>query len=297
MKVLLLGSSQTKHIEKVFTHCGHRVIALRKMKSAFLDKIEFLLKFLACNMLYHVGGLDVDSAFFFRMAGFFGKKVVVHWIGTDVLNYTKKYEEHRRAINKNCINLAGSELLQKELEQIGIQSYVVPIVPTDFCFAATEVPEKHAVLSYIPESREDFYNMPLVKEMAKQFPEVDFHIVANAGEHDTECLPNVKYQGRLNAEQMYQLYEKCSILFRFPEHDGLSMMLLEALGYGKNVVYCYDFPYAETPKTRNREDVLQVFEKILSKPPVVNQAAVDFINSEFSMDKQIERYIHAGVLK
>ena len=65
------------------------------------------------------------------------------------------------------------------------------------------MPNNHAVLAYIPETREnskyfenvktreDFYNMPLLKAMAKRFPELDFYIVANTGKNDDAKLLNI----------------------------------------------------------------------------------------------------------
>jgi glycosyltransferase involved in cell wall biosynthesis len=296
MKVLFLGSSQIKHIEKVFLHFGYEIINPNNKYKGVLRKFETLYKLLKCDMIYFVSGTDISKSAFLKLAVFLKKKIIVHWIGTDVLTYTKRYNETQTVINKDCINLAGSDLLQRELRQIGIESKVVPIVPTDFAFRSLEMPEKHAVLAYIPANREEFYNMPLLKKVAKHFSNLDFHIVANSGENDSEKLPNVYYHGYLNAEQMNELYKKCSILFRFPEHDGLSMMLLEALGYGKSVIYRYEFPFAEYPKDENFESIVESFEKILSENPKVNQDAVNFINTEFSLKKQIQRYKDAGVL-
>ena len=120
MKIWFLGSSQTKHIEKVFLHCGYEVLNPNNKQKGILGKFETLFKLLKCDVIYCVGGVDVSENFFYRMAALFKKKIIVHWIGTDVLTYTKKYNENNKVINKKCINLAGSALLQSELSQIGV---------------------------------------------------------------------------------------------------------------------------------------------------------------------------------
>ncbi len=227
MKILLLGSSQTKHIEKVFSHCGHRAIILQNKKSAILNRFNFIVHFLRCNTLYHVGGVDIHESFFLRLARILGKKVIVHWIGTDVLIFTKKYREHHRGINKNCINLVVSKHLQSELEAIEIESVIVPIFPPDFSCEAMEAPKKHGVLSYIPEGREDFYNIELVKQVAKRFPDVRFHIVANSGKKISQGPPNVVYHGYLNGVALKNLYRESSLLLTYPEHVSVNVKVME----------------------------------------------------------------------
>lgn len=297
MRILLLGSSQTKHIRDLFSKDGHKIVESECKNGGFLGKIEFFSKLLVTDMVYHVGGIDISRSLFFRIARILGKKIVVHWIGTDVLNFTKLYEKEKKVINEQAINLAGSDLLKKELQEIGIKSFVVPIVSTEFCFEPLDAPQKHAVISYIPEAREDFYGMDLLKMVATAFPSVDFYIVANSGKNDKQPLNNIHYEGFLNPNEMQALYKKSSVLFRFPQHDGLSMMVLEALGLGKTVIYRYEFPFVLTPKTNSVEDVIKVFEKVLSVSPKTNKEGSDFVNTNFSIEKQMSRYREAGVLK
>lgn len=296
MKVLFLGSTQIKHIKKVFLHCGYQVAELDNKDSGFLGKTETFLKLCKSDMVYCVGGVDIDELIFFRFAKFLKKRIVVHWIGTDVLEYTKRYQENKKIINKNCINLVVSNHLQEELKNIKIESVVVPVFPPDFFCEIIPAPEKHSVLSYIPEFREDFYGISLVKKIAEHFKNVDFYIVANEGKNDTEKLPNMHYKGYLNATELRNLYAKCSVLFRFPEHDGLPVMMLEALGTGREVVYCYNFPYVHTPKSRSVNDIIETFNEIFSSPPKENSEAVDYVKLNYSMERQIEIYKELNLL-
>ena len=81
---------------------------------------------------------------------------------------------------------------------------------------------------------------------------------------------------------MYQIYNKISILIRIPEHDGLSLMLLEALIKGKNVIYCYDFPY--TKKATSFEELDEKFKQIISYNPEPNTKGHDYIMKEYNME-------------
>lgn len=296
MKVWFFGSTQTKHIEKVFSNCGYEIVNSNNKCKGFFSKFETVFKLLSCDIIYCVSGIDINESAFFRLAVFLRKKIIVHWIGTDVLTFTQKYNESKKVINKNCINLSVSSQLQRELEEIKIKTEVVPIFPPNYSCEALGIPEKHRVLSYIPEVREAFYGMELVKNVAQQFSNIEFHIVANTGKNDMQKLPNIYYHGMLNSEELKKMYEQCTVLFRFPEHDGLPVMVLEALGYGRMVIYRYEHPYVYTPKSDNLEDILETFKQVFESPYKLNVEAIEFVKNEFSMEKQIQWYKQVGII-
>lgn len=296
MKIVFLGSSQKKHIADLLSRAGCTCIMLSEEANAVKRKVLNLCRFLSADMVYSVGGEDYETCYVYKLARLLGKKVVIHWIGTDVLNAVQNDDGRKRDNSPLVINLAGSELLQTELEQIGICASVVPIVPCNIEFDVCPMPSRHAVLSYIPQNRESFYGMEILKKVAKEFPDIQFHIVSNNGLNDTERLENVVYEGMLNPKQMKELYKNCSVLFRYPQHDGLSMMVLEALGMGRTVIYKYPFPYVVTPEGETIQEILQTFSMVFSENPKVNQAAAQYVRDSFSVKKQLNRYRKAGVL-
>ena len=290
MKILLVGSSQTKHVEEIYKHLGYECWGFVSKSENGFAKLMNVFRFLRSDLVYAVGGFDVSQSMLFRLGTLLRKKQIIHWIGTDVIKILESYKEYPRKINSNCINIAGSMLLQEELKTIGIESEVVPIVPADMHFDIQVMPRKHAVVAYIPKGKEEFYGMTTLLHVAKCFSDIPFYVVANDGADIEERLDNVFFEGMLNSEQMKQLYERSSVLFRFPEHDGLSMMVLEALGMGKQVVYKYNFPHVLVPDGNSMSSIIKVFEKVFSKPPEINKAAADYIASEFSMERRAELY-------
>lgn len=294
-RILITGSSQTRHIKPLYQSQGWICDEFTSCPGALRRKVRNLKKVLAADAVYAVAGTSTAS-FYWRVAGLLRKKRILHWIGTDVLIALGQAPGRLVRDYRRTVHLAGSELLQSELRTVGIESAVVPIVPTGIQFSPLPMPERHAVLAYIPEAREEFYGMPLLKEIAGRYPDVRFHIVANSGKLDGHPLPNLSYEGTLDAAAMRELYAKCSILFRYPQHDGLSMMILEALGTGRTVIYKYPFPFVKTPAGGALPEILAVFEEALSAPPRINREAVDYVNSAFSMEKQLLRYRNAGAL-
>ena len=296
MRILITGSSQIQHIKPLYQSQGWICDEFTSCPGALRRKLRNLKKVLMADTIYAVFGTHTAS-FYWRVAGLLRKKRILHWIGTDVLIALGDAPGRLVRDYNHTLHLAGSELLQRELRTVGIESTVVPIVPTSIQFSPLPMPERHAVLAYIPETKEEFYGMPLLKEIARRYPDICFHITANSGSHDKCPLPNISYEGTLDAAGMRELYGKCSILFRYPQHDGLSMMVLEALGTGRIVIYKYPFPFVKTPAGGTLPDVLAVFEDALSVPPQADHRAVDYVNSAFSMEKQLLRYQNAGALR
>lgn len=215
------------------------------------------------------------------IAKIFGKKIVMHWIGTDVLGlYNSKF----KFILNICVNLhlACSKKICDELKINGIVADVIPIVPIDMNFSISKVPQKHGILFYLPDNREEFYGLKFLKFLVKKFPNNDYYVVGNKN-YDFSFAKNIHNLGKLSLKDMDSLYDKISILVRIPEHDGLSMMLLEALMRGKNVIYCYDFPYAV--KAINLVELERAFSKIVNSKPLLNKGSREFILKEYEVSK------------
>ncbi|MBA7620195.1 hypothetical protein ES703_27540 [subsurface metagenome] len=54
-------------------------------------------------------------------------------------------------------------------------------------------------------------------------------------------LSNVKYLGW--QDDMEPIYKQTTVLLRVPKHDGLSLMVLEALARGRQVIWTNKFPF------------------------------------------------------
>lgn len=295
MKVLFLGEDQTRHISKLYQEQGH---AVRVIHGGRLNKLLGLPGLLWADTVYHVYGTDINRVVLLRLAKLLKKKIILHWIGTDVLEAAQIYEKEGRVLNADYphVDLAVAEHLCRELSQIGIAAKEVPIIPVGMKFEILPIPERHGVLSYIPEFRQEFYGIDLLRQLARRFPEVPFYVVANTGAQDPGDLPNVHYTGLLCWEELKKVYEKCSILLRYPRHDGLPVMLLEAMGLGRQVVYRYPFPGAHTPAGDSPEEVAAVLEKLLSSPPAVNQEGADYVRQRYNEGNLLKAYQDAGLL-
>lgn len=136
------------------------------------------------------------------------------------------------------------------------------------------MPKKHAVLSYVPEGKENFYGLDKIRKIAKEFPNIKFYILAKKAKKEK----NIEYLGRIPIKKMNKLYSKISVLLRPTIHDGLSMMVLEALGKKKQVLWNQHFLYCNP---------ISDYKKILSNPPRLNTLGADFVKREYNKERII----------
>lgn len=297
-KIFLTGSTQIVHIAELLTENGYETQILpcnigtkKNLLRYYWELLCYYWKYIFAlwgnPQVYIVYAMPNDCLTLI-LARMFRKKVILHWIGTDVYNYTHKLVS-TKPYTGNVSHVAGSPLLCSELKAVGIDAKMIPIVPFGMKLELMEMPEKHAALVYLPKGREDFYRGDIVRELALRNPDIQFHIVANDGYASLQ-LSNVVFHGRLSAEEMNALYSEISILVRIPEHDGLSMMVLEALAKGKQVLYRYEHPFVYTPDTLAIEDIDAKFKEIIAEKPKQNVQGHNYIYTEYTEDNMMQLY-------
>lgn len=286
-KILIIGSTQSEHLEKLFSNAGYNARAISDGGTASLaGQLKYFFKLfpalLKTDYLYIVFAQRNNSKNLI-LARLLKKKVIMHWIGTDV--YQTIHSDKPEIYTGNIHHICGSKLLHDELKSINISADIIPILPLKMNMDIIKQPEKHSVLIYLPEGKEDFYGADRIRELAIRNPNIEFHIVANQGYKPLE-LPNVIFHGRLNSEEMNDMYKNISILLRIPKHDGLSMMVIEALAKGKQVLYKYEHPYVYTPKSLNIDDLDKTFKEIIATEPSENKKGHDYV-AEYYTEKEI----------
>ncbi len=215
-----------------------------------------------------------------------GKKTINHWIGTDVLKLLENTNSCLLArITDKLIDIQFAKLpkLVAELKTARIKADYLPTVPQ--INHQLSVTYKQGVLIYIPWDRVDFHRGSELLELAKMFPDINFHIIDNEGK-GLPSLPNVYYHGWVN--NMDEVWKNISILVRFPKHDALSFMVLEALARGKRVIWNQHLPHCSY--IREIEDIPQELKKLLAKK-MPNIEGRKFILSEFDPKKIGEKYV------
>ena len=277
MRILLISfDTQKEQLKNMLDNSDIEVLELNNNKGKIKKLIESIRKIIKSDIVY-IGYGCYKRNIYLYLAKIFNKKVISHWIGTDVL-LAKENKNFNKVLKYIDCNLTCSPVLKEELKEIGINAIEMPIVPNWNNTNYSELPVKHSVLVYMPEKKEEFYGLKYVKYAAETYPELKFYIVAN--DNDILNLKNVQFLGRISHEKMEKLYDKITILLRMPKHDGLSLMLLEALIKGKEIIYSYKFPY--TQYASSEEEVSDKINEIIQKQPEFNKLGHQYVLKNYN---------------
>ncbi len=195
---------------------------------------------LRSEAIYLIGG-DLRPNRFFDLALMLGKKVIVHWVGSDILEMRELANLNRRFspfMVRQAEHWSEVEWTAAELAPLGITAKVVPLTPASFPEKVFEMPSKFVALTYLPQGKEVFYGERELIKIAQSFPEIVFlAAAASSAEPKPHWPANIIPIGWVN--NMAELYREVVTLIRLTEHDGLSFMVLEALSQARYVVWSY----------------------------------------------------------
>jgi len=172
-----------------------------------------------------------------------GCKVAIHCIGTDVLKFMhapKKKKIELRIAALLARFAAVSENLVEELAGLKVKAQLVPFVSSKMNTCPSRINWQKGppwmVLSYVAPTRKEFYGWSKILHLAKEFPDVEFWILRLKDEDVDAVVPeNVKLLGW--REDVEDLLLQAHCLLRLTDHDGLPNMVVEALSFGKYVIF------------------------------------------------------------
>lgn len=277
-----MGTSQINHIIPALEE-RYRVVNLQKIiDERSLTKSRRLIAFVRAlsdvDILYNV----FTGPGFWRfacIAKLMGKRVATHWIGSDV-RWACEGRTQRSALKMIDRHLVCFEPLQDDLRTFGVTAGILPIIPFNVNFEISSMPERHAALIYLPQGKEELYGLNELREVFPKFPEMPFYIVANEHAEIFEAYDNVTALGMLSLDEMDALYDKISVLIRIHLSDGLSMMVLEALGKGKRVIWDHAFPYVLPGM--NACQIQGSLDSVISEPPVAQIEAHEYVKLNYN---------------
>lgn len=240
------------------------------------------------DIIYRVYGLSPN----FKKKNnllFYRKKLIIHWIGTDVLSRVRRskskniktlikyrlwnYIIRRKTKNGNLLNFAGAPWLVEELKETGISAEFVPISSLkkeNINNKSNTGKRLYDFLSYIPIGRFEFYGGDYVLKLARELKQYRFLIIHPDIDkcHKINKInypDNIVIMPKITFDKMPEIYNNCKCLLRFTEHDGLSLSVLEAMAYGLQVFWTYKFPFTQRIDLKKIDDALQIISKIVSK--------------------------------
>jgi hypothetical protein len=230
LRMLVLGYPRfARRQMEVFERRGWRATFV---ESGFI--VSALLRVPFCDAVYQIGMPVVPSAIF-EACRRFGKPIIKHWVGSDVLRAGERAVLEQNEFN-HIEHWADAPWLADELRAKGIDASVVGLSPVA---EVPPIPMPDApltVLTYLPEDKFEFYGAQIVYDLARRLPDVRLLVLASE-RRNRPAPPNVEFLGY--HQDMEAVYARCHVLVRLADHDGMSQMVLEALGHGRYAVWNY----------------------------------------------------------
>lgn len=224
-----------------------------------------------------------------KIANINNKKVIYHWLGTDVYNFTINKFKISRFNSKVNLHLAYSESLSQELKMLGVDSKVL-MLPSTLDDGISSMPENHGVLLSIPDEDmeiAEFYGYSFMVDLINFFPNITFYVI-RASNKDLFNYKNVQFIGNVEPEKISKLFDKVSIVLRKTTHDGTSLIIVESLLKGKQIIYNHQFPY--TFYATNFTEYKEIIQKIVSETPKVNYSGRKFAKENYSFEVAREKF-------
>jgi glycosyltransferase involved in cell wall biosynthesis len=186
-----------------------------------------------------------------------------------------------QTVIRHCIDrhLVVSDNLAEELSRLGVETEVVPLV-SEMIGEVVPLPKLFTVLAYLPEGRGEFYGAPVVYELAARHPSWRFLILGRAPTARGLSLPNVTEFDRWL--DMHEVYPEVSALVRPTAHDGLPRMVLEALSWGRYVVFSRPFPHCLLGQTKDEVEAALVELCTRSEP---NHAGSRHVHENYTHER------------
>ncbi len=270
-----------RHIEAA----GHKAIRIHRD-----EPLASKIRKLAASQIVYGTGFGF-AAKLWALSRAMGKRTVNHWVGTDVLlalqneRYRVMARQAARFIQRH---LAFAPWLVEELKAIGLLATAAPFTTLAW-FAQRAAPGRPGILAYLPDERAEFYGAEIVRAVARSLPDLPCGVVAGTAERQP-AIPNVTYLGWIG--DMRPLYERYPILLRVARHDGLPKMVLEALAYGNQVVFEYEFPGCH--RATNEAEALAAVGNILASGCPINSEGSKLVRERYSTE-QLARRLLEGI--
>lgn len=169
-----------------------------------------------------------------------GKRIVMHWAGTDVLHALKDWKEGHVSMSllQKVEHWAAAPWLVEELEPMGVEATARSLPMTIKTGTNLPLPDTFRVLIFLATEPHSAYNIAGTMAVVRALPEIPFVLVG--GYRPSDAPPNLEVVGWVG--DMRAQYARTSVFLRLVHHDAMSHSVIEALGYGRQVLWNYEIP-------------------------------------------------------
>jgi hypothetical protein len=250
----------------------------------FLSAAGYLAR---CDLVYTWSGRITMGKFLSAARALGKRKLVMFWCGSDVSQGRLEYAAGKlEPWIAEKIHWAGAPWLAEEIRSIGLACEYVPSTWVPHVPKLAPLPPQFRVLAYLPDAtRAELYGIDQVLEVARALPTIQFSVVGLRPGQSMTVSENVSMHEWV--QDMVPFYRNSTVLWRPTRHDGLSFTALEALAYGRHVIWSYPFPGAlHAMDARSAQaQIERLFEEHQAGCLFLNTDGARFVSQNFSASR------------
>jgi hypothetical protein len=269
--------------------------------SSRLEVLTSILTLLNCEVWYSIGS-PVTDRWVHLAARLLHKPRVIHWVGSDIVGLTEHPQLRALLSSRNVTHLAEVSWTAEQLREYGFDPRIAPLPPRHFRTQCLPLPQRFSIMLYVPRTRSDFYGRRSFERLMQRLAgEPVRYVIVGGGHIDVPASVDAVNLGWRDSLQ--GVYEDVSLLIRYTPHDGLSLMVLEALSFGRHVIWTQEFPFvhAVTSYTELERAVRDLLALHTSGQLQPQRAAAQLIEDQYAPEKCVktiaqawEDALHAG---
>ena len=236
--------------------------AVRNFKTKMVEKYN-LNEYLDTNTPTVFFGMynENDYKKFLRHTG---QKIII-WCGTDALNAKKN--KHWWDELKKTVNISMSSFIYKSLSFCGIDSNIVPIVPTKTTLNVKPKGD-NIYWYYNSDGKRDFYGGKIINQIKKL---TNYNII------------EAKFNSFDN-DKISEVYESCFLGLRLTNHDGLPNTVVEMGLMGRYCLHNGNTPNSIQYDSENINDIIKKIDDQFKKKNEV----------DYDIAKKVSNYMSFG---
>ena len=219
-----------------------------------LEVLAAMYRLISSDVWYSIGS-PITDRWVNAFARALRKPRVIHWVGTDIEHFRNAPGIASAFASPHTKHLTEAPWTALELRELGLESTIAPLPLRSYAADVKPLPARFTILLYVPQSRPDFYGRQLYESMLREFSAEGLRVyVVGGGELQAPAGADVSHFGW--QDDLRRIYEDTTVLVRLTPRDGLSLMVLEALSFGRHVIWSQPFAARSTGTRRTRAFVI-----------------------------------------
>ena len=208
-------------------------------------------------------------------------KAISMWIGTDIL-------QHRDIVRQGisdpfeaaALHIADAPNLVEEARELtGLDVTLYRSIPPE-TYAPSPITRWDRILAYVPQGREDFFRWDLIREVARDYPTLEFVIIGRS-DPLADASANVRVVPEVSGDAKRELFLSAFALLRPCVHDVIGLTLIEMAQLGSYVFHS-DTRIPHVLPARSVGEIEFHLDRIIERRENPNPAIGDYYGREYS---------------